>query len=105
MLEYANGNLVRYPGIDGTLKRNGFDMKKTMLLLLLGIFLVLPVQYAPAAATDLGVTSPRTTVRTYIKREHRRYVGCPAYSCYALYGAYGPYGGTAYWARYTGWYR
>jgi len=86
------------------LKRNGFDMTRT-LLLLLGILTVLPFQNAPAVAADMGVTTP-PTVHTYIKRERRYYVGCPdGYSCYPLYGAYGPYGGKAYWAAYTGWYR
>ena len=75
----------------------------TRRLLLLGVLFVLAGQYAPVAAAELGVMSPRTTVHTYIKREHRYYVGCPAYTCSSLYGAYGPYGGSAYWARYTGW--
>jgi len=76
------------------------------LLLLLGILVVLPFQNAPAVAADMGITTPRTSVHTYIKRERHHYVGCPdGYSCYPLYGAYGPYGGKAYWAAYTGWYR
>jgi hypothetical protein len=73
-------------------------------LLLSGILVVLAGQYAPVAAAELGVATPRTTVHTYIKRERWYYGGCPAYTCSSLYGAYGPYGGTAYWARYTrGW--
>jgi hypothetical protein len=75
----------------------------TRRLLLSGVLFVLAGQYAPVAAAELGVTSPRTTVHTYINRERRYYVGCPAYTCSSLYGAYGPYGGSAYWARYTGW--
>jgi hypothetical protein len=90
-------------GTEDMTKRNGLHMTRT-LLLLSGILVFLCVQYVPASAAELGLTSPRTAVRTYVKHE-RRYVGCPAYYCAPLYGAYGPYGGQAYWSAYTGWYR